>query len=346
MRELIVRGLRRGHGDLLWWQLMDSGLRRRWTTPEGRERAEEAVARLAVGRSLDGLGAGEVDGRVDLRGLPAPVAKRLRRFEAADWFAEQLGDLVVLRSVQLEGLDLSGAQLQSLRFFGSRIADCRLDGAACQDWRMWDTEVVDCSFAGASLRDAAVGTWHEGRRNTWRRVGFTGADFRVVAPLGAIFEDCDFSGARLAKVRFGQCAITRCRFASTLTEVVFDGRQLEGRPAPAPLEADFTGAVFDQVEFMGLDLSRVTLPQDPDLRLIRRYRCVIERALASLDGDSSLPARMLRGEFTNRLKMMRGTEAESNVFNRRDYVTSGGDELAGLADRVLAAAEAGCRPPS
>jgi hypothetical protein len=112
------------------------------------------------------------------------------------------------------------------------------------------------------------------------------------------------------------------------------------------LEADFTGAVFDQVEFMGLDLSRVTLPQDPDLRLIRRYRCVIERALASLDGDSSLPARMLRGEFTNRLKMMRGTEAESNVFNRRDYVTSGGDELAGLADRVLAATEAGCRPPS
>lgn len=162
---------------------MDSGLRKRWATPEGKERAEEAVARLVAGRPLDGLGAGEVDGRVDLRGLPVPVAGRLRRFEVAGWFAEDVGDLVVLRNARLEGLDLSGAQLQSLRFFGSRIADCRLDGAACQDWRMWDTEVTDCSFVGASLRDAAVGSWHEGRRNTWRRVGFRGADFRVVAPL-------------------------------------------------------------------------------------------------------------------------------------------------------------------
>lgn len=70
---------------------------------------------------------------------------------------------------------------------------------------------------------------------------------------------------------------------------------------------------------------------------------MVERALASLDGDSSAPARMLRGEFTNRLKMMRDKEAESNVFNRRDYAASGGDELAGLAARVLTAAEAGCR---
>ena len=251
--------------------------------------------------------------------------------------------MVELRGALLQGLDLTGAHLQSLRFFGSRIVDCRLDAANCQDWRLWDTEVADCSFARTSLRDAAVGTWHEGRRNVWRRVDFRGADFRVVAPLGGVFEDCDFSGARIAKVRFEQCAITRCRYASTLTQVVFDGRRLEGRPAPAPLEADFTGSVFDQVEFMGLDLSGVILPQDPDLRLISRYQCVIEKALVSLDGDSSLPARMLCGEFTNRLKMMRGTGVEANVFNRRDYVASGGEELAGLAERVLAAAEAGCQ---
>lgn len=124
-------------------------------------------------------------------------------------------------------------------------------------------EVADFSFAEASLRDAVVGTWHEGERNVWRRVDFSRADFRVVAPLGTVFDDCDFSGARLAKVRFEQCAITHCRFPSTLTEVVFDGRPLEGRPAPAPLEADFTGAAFDQVEFLGLDLSRVTCPQIP-----------------------------------------------------------------------------------
>jgi hypothetical protein len=324
---------------------MDRGLRQRWATPEGRGRAEEVVARLAGGRPVAGLGLGEVDGRVDLRGLPAPIAKRLRRFEAAGWFAEELGDLVVLRSVRLEGLDLSGAQLQSLRFFGSRIADCRLDGANCQDWRMWDTEVADCSFVDSSLRDAAVGTWHDGKRNAWRRVSFAGADFRVMSLTGTVFEDCDFSGARIAKVRFQQCAITGCRFGGRLTGVVFDGRPLEGKPDPGPLEADFTGALFEDVMFLGFDLSRVTLPDDPDLRLMRQDRCVMERALASLAGDDSLSARMLRAVVSNRLKMMRDAAVpEFGVFNRRDYVASGGDELAGLADRVLAAAEAGCQP--
>lgn len=86
--------------------------------------------------------------------------------------------------------------------------------------------MTDCSFAGASLRDAAVGIWHNGRCNIGRRVSFAGTDFRVVAPLGAIFEDCDFSEARLAKVRFERCAITRCRFAGLLKEVVFDGQSL------------------------------------------------------------------------------------------------------------------------
>jgi uncharacterized protein YjbI with pentapeptide repeats len=292
---------------------------------------------------MTGLGLGEVDGRTDLRGLPAPIPKRRRRFEAAGWFAEELGGLVVLRGIRLEALDLSGGQLQSLRFFASQIADCRLDEASCQDWRLWDAEVTDCSFAAASLRDAALGTWHEGRRNVWRRVDFSGADFRVVAPLGAVFEDCDFSGARIANVRFEQCAFIRCRFAGSLHEVVFDGRKVADGPLPAPMESvDFTDAFLDQVEFMGLDLSRVILPRDPDVRLIRRYRCVIQRALAMLEADDSLPARMLRGEFSNRLRMMHGQGEECNVFNRRDYLASGGEELAGLADRVLTAAEATC----
>jgi hypothetical protein len=39
-------------------------------------------------------------------------------------------------------------------------------------------------FAKANLREAAVGTWDEGRRNAWRRVDFTGADFRVGVSWG------------------------------------------------------------------------------------------------------------------------------------------------------------------
>jgi hypothetical protein len=67
------------------------GLRRRWETREGQELADEAIARLVAGRPLAGLGLGTTDGRLDLRGLPAPVPRRLRRFEAAGWFVEKLG---------------------------------------------------------------------------------------------------------------------------------------------------------------------------------------------------------------------------------------------------------------
>jgi len=50
---------------------------------------------------------------------------------------------------------------------------------------------------------------------------------------------------------------------------------------------------------------------------------------------------MLRAEFQNRLRMMRATY-EDNVFNRRDYAASGGDELASLALELFARAAAEC----
>jgi hypothetical protein len=150
----------------------------RWKTDAGR--AEEVVARLLAGRELNGLGLVEHEGRVDLRSLPLPAPRRLERFETRGWFVERLGDLVIFRGGRLEGLDLSGAQLQSLRFHDSQIIDCRFDGANCRDWRLWATEVVDCSFTKADLRDAAAGTWDEGRSNVWlqrreRAIGYEAA---------------------------------------------------------------------------------------------------------------------------------------------------------------------------
>jgi uncharacterized protein YjbI with pentapeptide repeats len=321
---------------------MTATLRKRWESPEGQERAEEAFARLLAGRPLSGMDLGTVGGRIDLRGLSVPIPRRLRRFETAGWFVEELGGLVKFQNARLENLDLSGAQLQSLRFHDSQVAGCLFDGANCQDWRLWGTEVTDCGFAKANLRQAAVGTWHNGRRNAWRRVDFSNADFRVISISAARYEDCDFSDAKLAKVRFGQCALTRCRFSGALHETVFDGRELSDVPAPPPPEdVDFGEAVFDQVEFMGFDLSRVILPRDPDVRLVRRYRCVAERVLAAVRSGDSLEARMIRAEFAHRLKMMRGSD-EYNVFNRRDYLAAGGDELAELADHLVSQAEAAC----
>jgi uncharacterized protein YjbI with pentapeptide repeats len=275
--------------------------------------------------------------------MPAPIPARLKRFESQGWFTEILGNLITIRDARLTHLDLSGAQLQSFRFFGSQIADCRLDGANCHDWRLWDTRVTGCSFSRANLRDAALGTWHESRRNTWRNINFTRADFRVIAPLEAVFEDCDFSAARINGVTFSQCAFTRCRFAGSMKNVLFDGRNLPpDKPAPPPMrEVDFAAAIFHDVDFRGFDLEDVTLPDDPEVRLVRRARCVATKGMHILRADEGISARMLKADLQNRLAGP-GDDHEAFVFNRRDYEQPGNTDLAALAEEVLSQAESQC----
>jgi uncharacterized protein YjbI with pentapeptide repeats len=314
----------------------------RWKTQQGQALADKVIARLVSGRRLDKLGLDRYEDRWDLRFLPAPFPRRPQRFETQGWFVERLGGLVEFKRARLENLDLSGSQLVSLRFFDTKIVDCRFEGANCHDWRLWGCEVSDSSFARANLREAAVGTWHDGRRNTWRRVDFTEADFRVGVSWEAVYEDCDFAGARLDKVNFGQCALIRCRFAGQLREVFFDGRELSDRPAPPPMEdVDFSGATFAEVEFRGFDLGAVLLPDDPDIRPQPRARCVASRGLEMLTGDERLEARMLRGILKNRLRGP-GTDDEVNVFNRRDYLAIGGPQLLALAEDVFTRAGAEC----
>jgi hypothetical protein len=112
------------------------GLTDRWKTEAGEALADEVTARLMAGRPLDGLNLERHEGLVDLRGLQAPIPRRLQRFEAAGWFVEQLGDLVKPRGAELSGLDLSGSLLKSLRFHNSRVVGCRFDAANCGDWRL------------------------------------------------------------------------------------------------------------------------------------------------------------------------------------------------------------------
>jgi hypothetical protein len=112
-----------------------------------------------------------------------------------------------------------------------------------------------------------------------------------------------------------------------------------------PDKVDFSDAAFRRVEFLGFDLDAVTLPKDPDIRLVRRARCVARRGLDLLDGDGRTETRMLRAMFENRLRGP-GTDNESAVFNRRDYLELGGPQLLALAEDVLTRAEAECSADS
>jgi uncharacterized protein YjbI with pentapeptide repeats len=294
--------------------------------------ALEIVTRLAGGQGLDGLGLGTVDSRIDLRGLAAS--------------GEDVGgpaEIVVFRDVRLEGLDLRDARLSSWRLHGSSVRDCRLDGADCRDWRLWDSQVDDCGFAGADLEGAAVGTGKAGGGNSWNRVDFTRAGFRVGVSDGAHYQDCDFFEADLNDVRFRQCTFVRCRFGGKLRNVLFDGRRLEGQPESPPLVADFSAAWFDRVEFLGYGLEGITLPDDADLRLVRRFPCAVQRALAALPQDGSSAVRVLRADLEGRLRLLAAGsgDEDANVLNRRDYLAFG-KEPAALAEAAFIRAEAAC----
>lgn len=304
-------------------------LRDRWLTQAGAELTVEVVRRLLSGRGLSDLDLSTVDGRTDLRLLPSLNLPDL----------DQPGRWQAFRDVELSHLDFTGATLPGVRFHGVRIVDCVFRDASCPDWRMWSSQVSDCDFAGASLRESALGTWQEGKSNDWVGVGLRRADLRGCFWKGSLIDRCDFSNSRLEKASFEQCDLRGTRFTGSIKRVTFDERPLPDRPPPRPaIEVDFTGAVFSDVEFRGVTLERATLPDDADLLLIRNYGAVVRQALGLLAGDESLPARMLRAQFENNLRMMRA-DREDAVLNRRDFLRSGGDQLADLAQQVLGEAQ-------
>jgi uncharacterized protein YjbI with pentapeptide repeats len=322
--------------------LSDAQLRKRWRGEEGRERSEEAVARLLAGERLDGLGLGEHEGRIDLRGLTTPPPERLRRFEKFGIFFEELGDMIELRDARLEGLDLSAAVLDYLRFFRTGISDCRFEDARCQRLGLWAVDVTDTSFQGADLRRSALGPWFEGRGNVYRNVDFSRADMRDIGSSHATYIDCDLSHARLDEVEFGGSSFVRCRFAGVLRDVLFYDRTIDGeKPDPNPMEdVDFTDAELIFCDFRNLDLKDVKLPTSPDQIIVRDYPCVLRRASKRLKGDERPVALGLLGLIENGLDWL-APGREVGIYHREEFADKG-PEAVKWVEQFLRELEAEC----
>src|SRR5262245_11151261 len=123
----------------------------------------EIWRRLLRSESFATLGLPLIDGRVDLRELRAPEPTVVREFATEFAHVRELGGVIELRRVRLDGLDFSGAKLAGLRWMDSTITNCRFDGADCSGWRMWAMNVLDSTFRRAKLRDVSVGGTHDGR---------------------------------------------------------------------------------------------------------------------------------------------------------------------------------------
>ena len=297
-----------------------SAVQRNWAGTEGRGLADEVIIRLLSGKSLHGLGLGQIDGRADLRGLPVPAPSILGSEGFHGLTIREMGGLLEFNGVRLEALDLSNSTLESLRFFECEIVNCKFTSATCPDWRMWGVNVTDTDFEGASLQDALLGGRHQGRGNIFRSTTFRKADLRRIACDSALFVDCDFSNAKISHVDFGSTGFVRCRFAGELRKVIFWDHGFEtGKLEPNTMEdVDFSKARFREVEFRRLDLDRVLLPTSGDHVVIRSYRCVLEKALQVLAKDDHPSAPVLEAYLEVCARWV-GPQQFVGVFARRDF---------------------------
>jgi hypothetical protein len=90
-----------------------------------------------------------------------------------------------------------------------------------------------------------------------------------------------------------------------------------------------------------MDPAAIRLPDDLALRFIDNYPCVMRKAAHAMEGRQDENGAFLRLWFNDRLRGIdRGLPV--GLLNRNDYVRWGDEELAALADSVIAAAERDC----
>jgi uncharacterized protein YjbI with pentapeptide repeats len=316
-------------------------LRQRWLTVDGQRLSSEVLGRLRKGKSLDRLGLGEHEGRIDLRGLPGPEVVKGREFEfGSNLVATELHGIVRLEKVRLEGLDFSSGQLPYLQIADSELTDCKFEEIKFEGLRLWGVRFEGGSFAGADLREAMLGS----ERSPCNFVGttFRRTDLRRAFATSSSFEECDFSRARIAKSDYHAVTFKRCKFAGEINDVRFWAADWDRASPAVPQPHAMAGSDLSQtrlpwVAFNGIDLGDVALPQDKDHLIIRPFGNVHMRILELIRADESLPARLLRTHAEYALKWRR-PEQEVGIWHLPDLLHDLSEEDLAFTKRVLQSA--------
>ena len=261
--------------------------------------------KLESGDSLIGLSLPTNAGRIDLRGLTFPEPRVLRKWQTSLANVSEIEPNGIFRKAKLENLDFSGSKLRSTHFMECEINNCCFDNCDLQGLRLCATTISDCSFRGADLRDANLGAAvvsgpFAGKRNSFLGVDFSQSDLRGTVYVAAAFEGCLFRQAKLVKVDFGTSTFASCRFEGELREVIFWRSDMFARgfaedafPQNQMMDVDFTRTKLLDVEFRGLSLDRVLLPNDSEHLVINHFGDVLDEVIAALRLQKDETARLL-----------------------------------------------------
>jgi uncharacterized protein YjbI with pentapeptide repeats len=187
----------------------------------------------------------------ELRAGPMKYDRDERRWEDLRYLFHNAGATLDLRGADLRGTNLFGAELTSAHLDGADLrtasahyahfgvlSGVNLDGADLSNAYFLD--VADCTFRKANLTDAWFG-------------------FGQMSGAGKAnkYEQCDFSGAKLAQFRGEDCTFTECIFAGAqlpdakIEEADFSGSNLSA--------ADLSRAHGQKSRFEGANLSKAVL---------------------------------------------------------------------------------------
>jgi uncharacterized protein YjbI with pentapeptide repeats len=233
---------------------------------------------------LDGLQLNTKEGRTDLSGLELTLPARRRGFKFNRSNVAQVEPSAIVQETTWQNIDITGSKLDGLRLINCRLDNCIFDNCELRDLRVWSTTILDTSFHGADLRRAALGGVEDGERNSFLRVDFTEADLRQTAYTAAAFDECIFRNAKLEKIDFQTSTFSNCIFEGVLTDVLFYRRAFNGEQFP-PNEmrgVDFSRAKLRHVEFRGLSLDSVLLPNDMEYIVVNNYAATLDAVIENL----------------------------------------------------------------
>jgi uncharacterized protein YjbI with pentapeptide repeats len=248
-------------------------LRQRWT-PERAADAKEALENWKKSKRLEEVAFGLHQGRLDLRGLPifTNVAGVDTKHVSADGVDREYSFVTLdeppeFHSVKWTSIDFSHAEIDHLRLFLSEVHDCRFVGATMRDWRNWGVHYTDCDFSVADLQNANIGgAPYKGKDVEYTNCRWQKGRLKAVTLSGGLYRDCRFEDVKLAEEQVTDARFIRCWFSGTLEEVRFDGRDIAtGIPwdvgQGAVIDCDFSNCALNYVEFLGIDMHNVKLPQ-------------------------------------------------------------------------------------
>lgn len=145
--------------------------------------------------------------------------------------------------------------------------------------------------------------------------------------LAALFVNCIFRNANLQKVDFQTSSFVDCLFAGELKNVIFYRQAFGGEKFP-PNEmtrVDFLNAHLRFVEFRGLDLDDVLLPQNDDNIIVCNYRETLDRIIRSCSSRTDLASRTLAA-YLGVMRRWAGARQTRGVLSKEDIVEIGGQQ--------------------